>query len=359
MVHRIITATLALFLTLCGTLSAQVYNQFSPGGDLTGAGSTWNAQYLGAGTVTLAKQTNLAADSIQCNATSSSATPQACNPLAAANLMSAVLAVDAASASGNITLSGTQTVDGVALSQGQSVLVGAQTSNTTNGIYIVRSGAWTLAINFPSGYVIAQNCDLVVHVKAGTLFRNANFHLNTSGGSITIGTSAQSWTLETQVGATVTSAGAVTVTNAAVAQVPSFGTVPAASFDCADFNGVGSPSSLNPVTIGDDGNAAGTTGGCIVGDTGGHPILNGSGTGPMVSGTGCTLTAGGRDNTGSIVAVGVDTCTLTFGAAFTTTPNCSATGVGATVIPYLNALPTTSAAVFKTTAAGTFTYTCL
>lgn len=43
----------------------------------------------------------------------------------------------------NITLSGTQTVDGVALTAGNRVLVKNQTDSTKNGIYTVASGAWT------------------------------------------------------------------------------------------------------------------------------------------------------------------------------------------------------------------------
>jgi len=44
---------------------------------------------------------------------------------------------------GNLTLSGTQTIDGVAVIVGQSVLAKNQTTQSANGIYIVNSGAWT------------------------------------------------------------------------------------------------------------------------------------------------------------------------------------------------------------------------
>jgi hypothetical protein len=42
----------------------------------------------------------------------------------------------------NITLSGTQTVDGVLLNEGDRVLVAGQTSGSENGIYVVASGTW-------------------------------------------------------------------------------------------------------------------------------------------------------------------------------------------------------------------------
>lgn len=46
---------------------------------------------------------------------------------------------------GNITLSGTQTIDGVALNVGDRVLVKNQNTTAQNGIYVVAAGAWTRA----------------------------------------------------------------------------------------------------------------------------------------------------------------------------------------------------------------------
>lgn len=50
-----------------------------------------------------------------------------------------------AATTANITLSGTQTVDGIALSVGDRVLVKDQTTLSQNGIYVVASGSWTRA----------------------------------------------------------------------------------------------------------------------------------------------------------------------------------------------------------------------
>ena len=50
-----------------------------------------------------------------------------------------------AATTANITLSGTQTVDGVSLSVDDRVLVKDQTTASENGVYIVQSGAWTRA----------------------------------------------------------------------------------------------------------------------------------------------------------------------------------------------------------------------
>lgn len=43
----------------------------------------------------------------------------------------------------NITLSGTQTIDGVSLNLGDRVLVKGQTSAINNGVYVVASGVWS------------------------------------------------------------------------------------------------------------------------------------------------------------------------------------------------------------------------
>jgi hypothetical protein len=51
-------------------------------------------------------------------------------------------------AASNITLSGTQTIDGVALSAGDTVLCIAQTTGSQNGSYTVAAGAWTRTPDF-------------------------------------------------------------------------------------------------------------------------------------------------------------------------------------------------------------------
>ena len=61
-----------------------------------------------------------------------------------------------------ITLSGTQTIDGVALSGGERVLVKDQTAKDENGIYVCASGAWARATDmdaadeFPSAAVFIK-----------------------------------------------------------------------------------------------------------------------------------------------------------------------------------------------------------
>ena len=87
----------------------------------------------------------------------------------------------------NITLSGTQTVDGVSLSVGDRVLVKDQTTQTQNGIYVVASGAWTRATdadNTPNGELAGGDFTLVLE---GTV--NSGYgYVCSNTSAITIGT---------------------------------------------------------------------------------------------------------------------------------------------------------------------------
>lgn len=53
-----------------------------------------------------------------------------------------------AATTGNITLSGLQTIDGVTLATGNRVLVKAQSNAINNGIYVAASGGWSRATDF-------------------------------------------------------------------------------------------------------------------------------------------------------------------------------------------------------------------
>ena len=71
----------------------------------------------------------------------------------------------------NLTLSGEQTIDGVAVVDGDRVLVKDQTSQPDNGIYIVSTGSWTRAPDF----------DGVNDIRKGTLVFSAG---GTVGGGL-------------------------------------------------------------------------------------------------------------------------------------------------------------------------------
>jgi hypothetical protein len=99
-----------------------------------------------------------------------------------------------AATTANITLSNTQTVDGVALSVGDRVLVKDQTTGSQNGIYVVAAGSWTRAAdadNNPGGEVTSG---MFCFVEEGTVNADCGFVLTTND-PITLGTTALSFTL--------------------------------------------------------------------------------------------------------------------------------------------------------------------
>lgn len=79
----------------------------------------------------------------------------------------------------NITLSGTQTIDGVALSAGERVLVKSQTTATQNGIYVVAAGAWSRAEDANSSNDVTPG--MVVPVEEGTSNADTIWWLTTNG----------------------------------------------------------------------------------------------------------------------------------------------------------------------------------
>jgi len=92
-----------------------------------------------------------------------------------------------------ITLSGTQTVDGVALEVGDTVLVKNQSTTTDNGLYIVSSGAWTRSPGYPD---LASLENVVVHITEGDTNKSddaTNFTAIENDGDYFIGYPLMSW----------------------------------------------------------------------------------------------------------------------------------------------------------------------
>lgn len=80
----------------------------------------------------------------------------------------------------NITLSATQTIDGITLIVGQKVLVTGQTSAVNNGVYIVQSGVWVRTFDLYS--------TMLIKVREGTLGANSVWMLSSPDTEINIGT---------------------------------------------------------------------------------------------------------------------------------------------------------------------------
>ena len=85
----------------------------------------------------------------------------------------------------NITLSGTQTIDGVSAGVGDRVLVKDQSTASQNGLYLVASGSWTRAIDFYAGD--PASCSVVL-VDQGTVGANSVWFCTSNSGSDVVGT---------------------------------------------------------------------------------------------------------------------------------------------------------------------------
>ena len=119
----------------------------------------------------------------------------------------------------NITLSGTQSIDGVAVVVGNRVLVKNQTSATQNGIYVVASGAWTRppdadtcaelagaftfiengVTNYNSGWVCQTDPDGIIGIQpiewiqfSGAGQINAGTGMTKSGNTLNVNTASSS-----------------------------------------------------------------------------------------------------------------------------------------------------------------------
>jgi hypothetical protein len=89
----------------------------------------------------------------------------------------------------NITLSGEQTVDGVALVTGDRVLVKSQGTASENGIYVVAEGVWERAADAVQDNLVAGSFTFVTE---GTTYDNMGFVLATND-PITVGETALEW----------------------------------------------------------------------------------------------------------------------------------------------------------------------
>jgi hypothetical protein len=92
----------------------------------------------------------------------------------------------------NITLSNTQTIDNVAVSVGDRVLVKDQNAASQNGIYVVASGSWTRAADFDAPSEVTSG--VFTFVEQGDVNSDCGFVLTTDG-TVTVGTTALVFTL--------------------------------------------------------------------------------------------------------------------------------------------------------------------
>lgn len=108
-----------------------------------------------------------------------------------------------AATTANITLSGTQTIDGVSLSAGDRVLVKNQTAQAQNGIYVVASGAWTRATDMDAWNEVPS---AFVFVEQGTTNGDTGWACTSDQGG-TLGTTAITFTQFSGAGTYLAGAG--------------------------------------------------------------------------------------------------------------------------------------------------------
>lgn len=131
------------------------------------------------------------------------------------------LSVKAASDSNLATLSGTATVDGIALATGDRVLLIGQTNAVQNGIWVVQAGNWTRPKDFAGG---ARAAATFCFVERGTVYQDNGFTCVTDAPTDVIDTNSTQWTQFTGAGEIITGPGITKSGNTvSVALAPSSG----------------------------------------------------------------------------------------------------------------------------------------
>jgi hypothetical protein len=95
-----------------------------------------------------------------------------------------------AASTANLTLSGTQTVDGIALVANDRILVKDQTTPSQNGIYVVSAGAWTRASDTDTWPELVS---AYTWIEQGTTQADTGWISTVDSGG-TIGTTSVTWT---------------------------------------------------------------------------------------------------------------------------------------------------------------------
>jgi len=224
-----------------------------------------------------------------------------------------------AATTGNITLSGTQTIDGVSLSAGDRVLVKDQTDGTENGLYVVvDGGSWTRTTDADSDSEVTAG--LFTFVAEGSTQADTGWVVTTND-DITVGTTAITFTQFSGAGQYSAGDGlTLSGTTFAVGGTTDRITVTADAVDIAStYEGQSSIVTVGTITTG---TWNGTTIGVPYGGTGVTSLASGeyvvgNGTGGLTTsatipvadldgtiaisqgGTGATTAAGARSNLGA------------------------------------------------------------
>ena len=91
----------------------------------------------------------------------------------------------------NITLSGTQTIDGVAVSADERVLVKNQSTASQNGLYLCKAGSWARTDDLAAG---SDAAGMFTFVEQGSTQADEGFVCSSDKGSAVVGTNNLSYT---------------------------------------------------------------------------------------------------------------------------------------------------------------------
>ena len=91
----------------------------------------------------------------------------------------------------NITLSGTQTIDGVAVSADERVLVKNQSTASENGLYLCKAGSWARTADLAAGVNAAG---VFVFIESGSTQADQGFVCTSDSGSAVVGTNSLAFT---------------------------------------------------------------------------------------------------------------------------------------------------------------------
>ena len=156
-----------------------------------------------------------------------------------------------AATTGNITLSGVQTIDGVTVESGDRVLVKDQTDASENGIYVAAAGAWARSADAdgnPNGEVTSG---MFTFVEEGTVNQSTGYVLITAD-PIDVGTTDLVFTQFSGAGSAVAGTGiditgnVISVDSAVLADIADLATLsgmPENSTDLGQFTGSTIPDS--------------------------------------------------------------------------------------------------------------------
>lgn len=92
---------------------------------------------------------------------------------------------------GNITLSGTQTIDGISIAAGDRVAVIAQSAASTNGLYVCAAGAWARTSDMATG---SDAAGAFTFIEQGTVNADAGFVCTSDSGAAVVGTNVLAFT---------------------------------------------------------------------------------------------------------------------------------------------------------------------